>query len=113
MLILSHLLYSDPGLKELTYIYELRSDGDSFFFHSCSLLHYLVTKVNINNESGWDIDMLKLVSALGDMDTFSPKFDVESIPLLLPPSYCLTPEEVKMVISTKFCSFLIRYGGSW
>lgn len=67
------MLHIDLGLKELMYLYELLSDDNYFFFHVHSLLRYMVTTIENDNESRRNIDMLKMVSASGDVDVFPPR----------------------------------------
>lgn len=87
------------------YLCKLCSNGNSFFFHACLPLLYMVTMIETIEESKWNIDLLKLASVSGDVDASPPEFDVESTFLLLPLSYFLTPAKVRMTNIDKALPF--------
>lgn len=79
---------------------------DLFF----SFRAYDVTMVTVEDECGWNMEMLKSVFASGDVDASLPRFVGDSRPL--PLAYHPALEEVNMADSEKVLSFLISHGGS-
>lgn len=103
-------------MEELAYLHEFCSDGSDFSFvvrdndygsYSSFVVRdndcFLVSMESEEYEVGWSRHMLKFVSALGDLDAFSPRF----VPAAktLPQRWSLALVEVNMSTIEKALSF--------